>query len=130
MRSRCWATICAPLLLAAAATAQSAPATPRRQVEPLLESMMAAANAHDTDRFLASYLHASTLVMVFNGMVIVGFDSVRTLQLKWWNNGHSDVAYSRRGPARIAVLGPGAVVVTDPLRSARTDSAGVVRTGD
>lgn len=130
MRSRSWATICAPILLAGAAAAQSAPAAPRRQVEPLLESMMVAANAHDTDRFLASYLHDSTLVMVFNGAVIAGFDSVRTLQLKWWNNGRSDVVYTRRAPARFRVLSPDAVVVTDALRSQRTDSAGVTTQAD
>jgi Calcium/calmodulin dependent protein kinase II Association. len=124
------AVVCGGLLLGRPAAAQSRPAAAERQLQPLLEEMLVAANAHDTDRFLKPYVHDSTLVMVFNGMVIVGFDSVRTLQLKWWNNGRSDVVYSRRGPARIAVLSPGAVVVTDPLRSARADSAGVVHTGD
>lgn len=121
---------CAGLFFGRAGAAQSRSSAAERQLQPLLEEMLVAANAHDTDRFLKPYMHDSSLVMVFNGMVIVGFDSVRTLQLKWWNNGHSDVAYSRRGPARIAVLSPGAVVVTDPLRSTRTDSAGVVHTGD
>jgi hypothetical protein len=68
--------------------------------------------------------------MVFNGAVIAGFDSVRTLQLKWWNNGRSDVVYTRRGPARIRVLSPDAVIVTDALRSQRTDSAGVTTQAD
>jgi uncharacterized protein (TIGR02246 family) len=130
MRTFFRAAFGASLLIAGAAAAQSAPASPRRQVEPLLEAMMVAANAHDTDRFLASYLHDSTLVMVFNGAVISGFDSVRTLQLKWWNNGRSDVAYTRRAPARFRVLSPDAVVVTDALRSQRTDSAGVVTHAD
>ncbi len=130
MRSRSWAIVCTPVLLAGALAAQGAPASPRRQVEPLLESMMVAANAHDTDRFLAPYLHDSTLVMVFNGAVISGFDSVRTLQLKWWNNGRSDVVYTRRAPARFRVLGPDALIVTDALRSQRTDSAGVTRQAD
>lgn len=121
---------CGGLLLGPTAAAQSRPSAAERQLQPLLQEMLVAANAHDTDRFLAPYVHDSTLVMVFNGMVVVGYDSVRALQLKWWNGGHSDVVYSRRGPPQIAVLSPGAVVVTDPLRSARTDSTGVVRTGD
>jgi uncharacterized protein (TIGR02246 family) len=123
------AIACGGLLAGRGAAAQSRSAA-ERQLQPLLEEMLVAANAHDTDRFLKPYVHDSTLVMVFNGMVIVGFDSVRALQLKWWNGGRSDIVYSRRGPARVAVLSPGAVVVTDPLRSARTDSAGVVHTGD
>lgn len=118
------------LLIGTGAAAQAAPPGSARQVLPILDEMMVAANAHDTDRFLAPYIHDSTLVMVFNGMVVTGYDSVRALQLKWWNGGHSDVVYTRRGAPRFTVLGPGAVIVTDALRSQRTDSAGVVRTGD
>ncbi len=111
----------------AAARAQAAPGSPRRQIEPLLAEMTRAANAHDTDRFLATYLHDSTLVMVFNGSVVTGYDSVRALQLRWWNNGRSDVVYRMQGPARFTVLGTGAVVVTHGLHAQRTDSSGVLR---
>jgi ketosteroid isomerase-like protein len=125
-----WALACGCLLIGTGAAAQSGPPASARQLQPILDEMMIAANAHDTDRFLAPYVHDSTLVMVFNGMVVVGYDSVRALQFKWWNGGHSDVVYTRRGAPRFTVLGPGAIVVTDPLRSQRTDSTGVVRTGD
>jgi ketosteroid isomerase-like protein len=125
-----WALACGCSLIGSAVAAQSPAPAAVRQVQPLLEEMMVAANAHDTDRFLARYVHDSTLVMVFNGMIVVGYDSVRALQLKWWNGGRSDVVYTRRGTPRFTVLGSGAVVVTDPLRSQRTDSTGVVRTGD
>ncbi|HKI95785.1 MAG TPA: hypothetical protein VJ992_10905, partial [Gemmatimonadales bacterium] len=85
------------VLGARVSAAQSTP-MPQQQIQHILDQQMAAANAHDTDRFLASYLHDSTLVMVFNGEITTGFDSVRALQLMWWKHGKSDVVYSRRGP--------------------------------
>jgi uncharacterized protein (TIGR02246 family) len=115
------------LVVSAVGVAQVSPATARsvqRQIEPLMEETIAAANSHDTDRFLATYLHDSTLVFVFNGGVIVGLDSVRTLQLKWWNNGKSDVVYRRTGPFRFTVLGPDAAVVSVQMESSRTLSGG------
>lgn len=116
--------------LAGRAGAQTAAASATREIAPLLDAMMAAANAHDTDRFLASYLHDTSLVMVFNGSVIAGYDSVRALQLKWWNNGRSDVAYAFSGPLRYTVLGPAAAVTTFRLHAQRTDSTGARRGGD
>jgi ketosteroid isomerase-like protein len=135
MRPPCWAAIGALLMLGAPAAAQSAAAqsaatAPERELLPLRREMMLAANAHDTDRFLASYLHDTTLVMVFNGVVVAGYDSVRALQLKWWNNGRSDVVYTSQGAPRFTVVSPGAVVVTETLRSQRTDSTGVIKRGD
>lgn len=95
-----------------------------RQIEPLLKQMTAAANSHDTDRFLATYLHDSTLVLVFNGEVIVGIDSVRKLQLKWWNNGKSAVVYAQSGRSRFTVLGPDAAVEAGAMVSSRTLAGG------
>ena len=122
-----WTAACAVTVLAVPAAAQS---SPQAQIEPMLAEQMAAANAHDTDRFLKDYVHDSTLVMTFNGMILPGFDSVRTMQLKWWNHGKSDVHYSAAGAPMFTVLGPRAVVVTQPLRSERTDSTGAKKTGD
>lgn len=67
-----WTLVSACLLISAGAAAQSGPPASARQLQPLLEEMLAAANAHDTERFLAPYVHDSTLVMVFNGMLVVG----------------------------------------------------------
>ena len=111
-----WSVAAAVMLLPRGAVAQAA-TTPRAAIQAVLDQQTAAANALDTDRFLAAYRHDSTLVMVFNGAVIVGFDSVRAAQLRWWNNGKSDVVYSRRGPAIYTVLTPDVVVVTQPLAS-------------
>jgi len=83
-----------------------------------------AANAHDTDRFLKTFVHDSTLVEVFNGDVTVGYPAVRALQLKWWNNGRSDVVYRQAAPPSFLVLDPGAVIVTEPLTAERTGADG------
>jgi uncharacterized protein (TIGR02246 family) len=125
------AVVIASVVLADGAHGQSAWTSPQQhEVQPLLDSMLVAANAHDTDRFLAPYLHDSTLVFVFNGVVTVGFDNVRALQLKWWNGGKSDVVYRQAGPSDFLVLAPDAVVVTSPLASRRTTTSGEVQTGE
>ncbi len=103
-------------------------ASVRSQIEALLQEQMLAANAHDTDRFMATYLHDSSLVFVFNGVSYNGWDSLESQQLKWWNNGKSDVVYSRRGPAEFTVLSPTAVVVMQLLESRRTLATGAVTT--
>jgi uncharacterized protein (TIGR02246 family) len=108
-------------LAATRAVAQSAV---EREIRPLLGEQMAAANAHDTDRFLATYLRDSSLVLVFNGAVIVGYDSVRALQLTWWNHGKSDVVYSERAPASVRSLSSTAAVVIQELASRRTGADG------
>jgi uncharacterized protein (TIGR02246 family) len=120
----------AAMLFGGTAAAQSAAPSPQRQIQPLLDEMQVAANAHDTDRFLAAYLHDSTLVLVFNGVVTTGFDQVRSLQLKWWNNGRSDVVYRKLGPTGFRVLTPDIVLAIDTMASSRSDSTGTVHTGE
>ncbi len=130
--SSCWSLAAAAglaLLAAPGIPAQSAGRSPEAAIRPWLDSLLVAANAHDTDRFLTPYLHDSTLVMVFNGTVTTGYDQVRALQLKWWNNGRSDVVYSRPGPTTFRVLAPNAVVVTDVMASRRTAVDGSVASG-
>lgn len=111
------------------ANAQSGASTPRQEIEPLLNEQMLAANAHDTDRFLALYLHKPSLVFVFNGTLILGWDDLRAQQLKWWNGGKSDVVYSEGGQSQFTVLSPEIVVVTTPLESRRTLPDGASATG-
>jgi ketosteroid isomerase-like protein len=94
----------------------------------VLGDLLPAANAHDTDRFLASYLHDSSLVMIFNGHVTAGYDSVRAQQLRAWTN--SDVVYSQRAPMHITWLSHDLAVVTDRLRSTRTLPSGETRRSD
>jgi uncharacterized protein (TIGR02246 family) len=102
----------------------------QRQIEPLLTEMMSAANAHDTDRFLATYLRGATLVFAFNGTVTTGWDNVRALQLKWWNNGKSDVVYSYVGQPAFTVIGPSVAAVTTRMSSRRILPSGEASTGE
>lgn len=102
------------------ASGQTAPA-----LHAVLDSLLPAANAHDTDRFLASYLHDSSLVMIYNGRATVGYDHVRAEQVKAWAN--SDVVYRQRAPMHITWLNRDLVVVTDLLRAERTLPTGEVR---
>ncbi|HEY2469328.1 MAG TPA: nuclear transport factor 2 family protein [Terracidiphilus sp.] len=91
-----------------------------QQILPLLNKQMLAANAHDTDAFLATYSHDVSLVFAVNGEVIRGFENLREQQLKWWNNGKSDVVYSEPAPPEFLRLGSETVLVTQQLASHRT----------
>lgn len=120
----------ASLITHAAAGAQSASSAAQRAIQPLLDRTMQASNAHDTDAFLKYFLHDSTLVFVFNGTVVHGFTALREAQIKAWNNGHTDVAYTVRGSTEYSVLTPDVAVVTLPLGSRRTTPTGEVKTGE
>lgn len=88
----------------------------------MLKRQMEAANAHDTDQFLAPFLHNDSLVFVSEGEVIRGWNRLREQQLKWWNNGNSDIVYSEpAGPALIH-LDAHTVVVTQQLEAHRKSS--------
>jgi ketosteroid isomerase-like protein len=95
-----------------------------KELEPLLDELQAAANAHDTDRFMALYIKGEGLVAVFNGEEMRGWDNLYAQQLKWWNHGKSDVVYAQRAAPEIFVLGPDAAVVTLLLDSTRTAADG------
>lgn len=47
-----------------------------QQILTLLHEQNLAANAHDTDRFLATYLHDDSLIFVSNGQLIQDFNSL------------------------------------------------------
>jgi ketosteroid isomerase-like protein len=121
MKTSTCALLLFSVFLPGLARAQS-PAQP--EILPLLHEQMVAANAHDTDRFLATYLHSPELVFVVNGRVIRGFDSLREQQLQWWNHGKSDVVYTEQVPPQIQHLGNDAMVVTQQLSSRRTGPDG------
>jgi hypothetical protein len=94
--------------------------TASEQILRLLDEQMRAANAHDTNRFLATCVHESSLLFVVNGEMIYGWDNLQRQQLKWWNNGKSDVVYSQPAPPQFMVLDSRSVLVTQQLRSHRT----------
>jgi ketosteroid isomerase-like protein len=109
------------LLVPGLALAQS---SAEREILPLIHEQMLAANAHDTDRFLATYLHAPTLVFVIDGRIIRGFDDLREQQMNWWKNGKSDVVYSDAAPPEFVSLGENSVLVTQQMTSRRTGTDG------
>ncbi len=104
----------------------SSSASPQDELRPLIARLEAAANAHDTDKFLELYLRSPELVFVVNGDVIHGFDDLRAQQLKWWKNGKSDVVYTRRAEPEFTVISDKAVVVTLLIGSERTGADGKV----
>ncbi|MGH9522558.1 MAG: YybH family protein [Terriglobales bacterium] len=119
MKFSIYSVLVLSLLAATLAQAQS-DRSAEQQILPLMHEQMLAAKAHDTDRFLATYAHDSTLVFVINGQVIRGYDSLREQQLKWWSQGKSDVVYTQQAPPQFMQLGPKTVLVTAELASRRT----------
>ena len=108
------------VVFAAFGGAETKAGSPQEQLRPLLEELDAAANTRDTDRFMAAYLHQPTLIWLFNGVEIRGWDDLRAQQLKWWSGGKSDVVYSNRSAPEFTVLSPDAVIVTEMKESTRT----------
>lgn len=49
-------------------------ASAKDQILPLLREQMLAANAHDADRFLATYLRSAELIFIANGQILRGWD--------------------------------------------------------
>ena len=76
--------------------------------------MGAAANAHDVKRHVGFYAHDPSVMLIFDGESIVGWDAIFDKQREWWQNGKTDVVYTMRGKPDFRVPGPG-VVVTNPL---------------
>ena len=113
----------AGLFVTGLARAQSTSST-ADQILPLLNEQMLAANAHDTDRFLATYLHSPDLVFIANGQIVRGWDSLRQQQLKWWKDGKSDVAYAQQSQPEITNLDSETVLVTQQMMSHRTSPDG------
>jgi ketosteroid isomerase-like protein len=94
------------------------------QILPLLTEQLLAANAHDTDRFLATYAHGPELVFIANGQLIHGWDALHDQQLKWWKNGKSDVVYAQESRPEVSDLGPETVLVTQQMTAHRTGQDG------
>lgn len=120
----------APKLGAAQNDSTSIALRVRREIEPLLAEMLTAANAHDTDRFMTAYVRDPSFIFVINGTVMNGWDAVRAQQLKWWNNGKSDVVYSYVGEPEFTVLSSDAAVVTERMSAHRTLANGQITTGE
>jgi len=122
----CIVAFCVVFAVVGRAGTKAAPFAPQgngsaqEQLRPLLAELNAAANARDTDRFMALYLHQPALLFLFNGMEIHGWDDLRAQQMKWWSGGKSDVLYTDRTAPEFTALSPDAVIVTEMKESTRT----------
>ena len=130
---------CAALLFLLAVAAVdpviSAPAdidaeTARSEVAPLLAEMGAAANAHDIERHVGFYAHDPSVLLIFNGEAILGWEAIRDKQREWWQNGKTDVVYTMQGKPDFRVPGPGVVVTTIFMKSRRTMPGGEIKEGN
>ena len=117
------------VLLAGSASAATPPVSVQQQIKTLSDDMARAANAHDTDRYMALFAHDPNLVFAINGRVIHGWDALHAQQLKWWRNGKSDVVYTQSGATGFMPLDADAVVTTQTLSSRRTGPDGKISTG-
>ncbi|MGO8974421.1 MAG: YybH family protein [Steroidobacteraceae bacterium] len=102
----------------------------RAEVAPLLAEMGAAANAHDIDRHVGFYAHDPSVILIFNGQAINGWDAVREKQAEWWKNGKTDVVYTMQGKPDYRVPAPGLVLTTMFMKSRRTLPSGEVSEGE
>jgi len=94
------------LLVLGSASSEGTKPSIEAQLKPLLNEMLAAANAHDTDRFMAVYARSDTLVVTFDDQTMRGWQTVRDQQFEWWDGGNSDAAYRLRSAPEITVITP------------------------
>lgn len=83
----------------------SEPGAFQQQVEPLLAEALASANAHDTDRHMATYARDLALVFIINGEIIRGWEALRARQRQWWNDGKAVGVYEYLGEPMYQELG-------------------------
>lgn len=98
----------------------------RSAVAPLLAEMEASANAHDTDRHMAAYAQDPSLVFVFDGEIVRGWDVLRLLQRKWWNDGKATGTYAYVGAPIVEALGDDAGLTTFLIAARKTNDDGSV----
>lgn len=108
------------LLVLGRASAEEAAPSIQAQLKPLLNEMLDAANAHDTDRFMSVYAHSDALVVTFDDLTMRGWQAVRDQQLQWWDRGNSDAAYRLRSAPEIRVIAPDVVSTLQSMEVAST----------
>lgn len=107
-------------LSAGSAWARSSSSEAEQAIRPQMAKMFLAANAHDTDAFMATMVRRPDLIFAINGEIIRGWNALHTQQLKWWNNGKSDAKYAQDGTPGFMALGPNVEIVTWPLSASGT----------
>lgn len=117
-------------LAGGSACAQSAASSAEQAIRPVMAKMFKAANAHDTDAFMAAMVHNPKLVFAINGEVIRGWDALHAQQMKWWKNGKSDAKYVQNGAPAFMAIGPDVEIVTWPLAGSGTAHSAKAITSD
>lgn len=117
-------------LFAGGACAEPATSAAEQAIRPQMAKMFEAANAHDTDAFMAAMVRRPDLIFAINGEIIRGWNALHAQQLKWWNNGKSDAKYAQNGAPEFMALGPNAEIVTWPLVGSGTAHSGTAITSD
>ncbi|HVX05538.1 MAG TPA: hypothetical protein VHA71_10535 [Rhodanobacteraceae bacterium] len=115
---------------ARSAGAQSASSSAEQAIRPIMAQMLKAANAHDTDAFMAAMARSPRLVFAINGEIIRGWDALHAQQLKWWSNGKSKGKYVQGGAPTFMPLDPDVEIVTWPLVGSGTAHSGKGTTSD
>jgi ketosteroid isomerase-like protein len=104
------------------------PVSVKEQLQPLLAEMLLAANAHDTDRFMAAYAHNQMLIVTFDDTTIHGWQAVRDQQLQWWDNGRSTGIYTENSAPEVAVINDTVVSTLQSMTVTDTAPDGAKRT--
>ncbi len=94
-----------------------------------MAKMGTAANAHDSDAYMAFFRKSPDLLFAINGRIIRGWDALHVQQLKWWKDGKSDAVYTATAAPVFDTLAPDAVLVTEQLSSRRTGADGKTSVG-
>jgi ketosteroid isomerase-like protein len=101
---------------ASAVAGPSAFAADTGPIEPLLDEMLRAANAHDAKRFMAVYDRSPSLTVTFDDMTIQGWDPLLRQQIQWWDNGKATAVYSNVSAPRITVISDTVVATLQSLK--------------
>jgi len=109
--------------------ADAPPDDPRAEVAAALKGMGDAANAHDVERHVGYYAHIPNVTLIYDGVPLIGWETIRDKQKEWWNNGKTDVVYQIQGPPEVLTLAPNVVVTTLLMKAHRTLPGGEVKEG-
>lgn len=112
------------LLVTLGGAARAAASSPQQQVRPLVDASERAANAHDTDAYMAFFRKSTNLVFAINGRIIRGWEALHAQQSIWWKHGKSDVVYTATAAPIFDTLAHDTVLVTEQMSSHRTGTDG------
>jgi hypothetical protein len=84
---------------------------------------------HMTSNGVGFYAHDPSVMLIFDGEAIIGWDAIFDKQREWWQNGKTDVVYTMQGKPDFRVPAPSVVVTTLFMKSRRTAPGGEIKEG-